>query len=46
MQCVVERAQVGVDLVAQGAGQEAEVLAGLHRRTGQDDAVDLLVLQA
>ena len=42
---VVEGLQVGVELVAHVAGQEAEVLASLHRRTGQDDALHLLVLQ-
>ena len=42
---VVERAQVGVDLGHQVAGQEAEPLAGLDRRAGEDDALDLLGLQ-
>ena len=42
---VVERAQVGVDLGHQVAGQEAEPFAGLDRGPGQDDAVDLLGLQ-
>ena len=42
---VVQRAQVGVDLGGQVAGQEAEPLAGLDRRAGEDDAVDLLGLQ-
>ena len=45
MQRVIERTKVWVDLVAQRAGEEAEVLTRLHRRTGQDDPVDLLVLQ-
>ena len=36
---VVERPQVGIDLLLQVAGQEAELLARLDRRTGQDDAV-------
>ena len=42
---VVERAQVRVDLGHQVAGQEAEPLAGLDRRAGEDDALDLLGLQ-
>jgi hypothetical protein len=39
---VVQRAQVGVDLLRQGAGEEAELLPRLDRRAGQDQAVDLL----
>ena len=42
---VVERAQVGVDLGHEVAGQEAEPLARLDRGPGEDDAVDLLGLQ-
>ena len=42
---VVERTQVGVDLGHEVAGQEAEPLARLDRRPGEDDAVDLLGLQ-
>ncbi len=42
---VVERAEVGVDLGEQVAGQEAQALAGLDRRARQDDPVELLVLQ-
>ena len=42
---VVERAEVGVDLLDEVAGQEAELLAGLDGRAGQDDAVDGLVLE-
>ena len=42
---VVERAQVGVDLGHEVAGQEAEALAGLDRRAGEDDALHLLGLQ-
>ena len=45
VQGVVERAHVRVDLVVQRAGQEAQVLAGLDGRPGQDDPVDLLGLQ-
>ena len=42
---VVERAQVGVDLGHEVAGQEAESLPGLDGGAGQDDAVDLLGLE-
>ena len=42
---VVDRPQIGIDLLAHVAGQEAEPLAGLHRRPRQDDAVDLLALE-
>ena len=42
---VVERAQVGVDLGHEVAGQEAQPLAGLDRRAGEDDPVDLAGLQ-
>ena len=35
---VVQRAQVRIDLLLERAGQEAEPLAGLDRRPGQDDA--------
>ena len=45
MERVVERAQVGVDLGQHVAGQEAEALAGLHRRSGEDDAADLAGLE-
>ena len=45
VQRVVQRAQVGVDLLGQRAGQEAEPLAGLDRRAAEDDPVDLLGLQ-
>jgi hypothetical protein len=42
VQGVVEGAQVGVDLLRQGAGEVAELLAGLDGRAGEDQAVDLL----
>ena len=45
VQRVVERAQIGIDLLLHVAGQEAEPLAGLDRRAGQHDAVDLAGLQ-
>jgi len=35
---VVGGAQVGVDLVGEAAGQEAEVLAGLDGGAGEGDA--------
>ena len=41
-QGVVERAQVGVDLVLQIAGQKAQAFPRLDGGAGQDDAVDLL----
>ncbi len=41
VQRVVERAQIGIDLFLQVAGQEAQPLARLDRRARQDDAVDL-----
>ena len=44
-QRVVDRPQIRVDLLAQVAGQEAEALAGFHRRARQDDAVDFLALE-
>ena len=45
MQRVVQRPQVGVDLLVQGARQEAQPLPRLDGRPGQDDPVDLLGLQ-
>lgn len=42
---VVDRAQIGIDLLAEIAGQEAEPLAGFHRRARQDDLVDFLALE-
>src|SRR5665647_1086952 len=45
VQGVVEGAQVGVDLLAERAGQEPEPLPRLDRRPGQHDPVDLLALQ-
>ena len=44
-QRVVQRPQVGVDLLGERAGQEAERLARLDRGTGEDDAPDLLALE-
>ena len=43
---VVERAQVGHDLLLQVAGQKAKRLARLDRRAREDDAVDLLLFQS
>ena len=37
---VEDRPQIGIDLVAQIAGQKPQPLAGLDRRPGQDDALD------
>ena len=45
MEGVVEGAQVGVDLVGEAAGKEAEVLAGLDGGAGEDDARDALAGQ-
>ena len=45
VQRVVERAQVGVDLLAERAGQEPEPLPRLDGRAAEDDPVDLLGLQ-
>ena len=45
MQRVVERAQVGVDLLVERAGQEAQPLPRLDGGPGEDDPVDLLLLQ-
>jgi hypothetical protein len=39
VQRVVQRAQIGIDLLRQIAGQEAEALAGLDRRAGEHDAL-------
>ncbi len=42
---VVERAEIGIDLLLHVAGQEAEALAGLDGRARQDDAVDRAALE-
>ena len=41
-QGVVQRPQVGIHLGLQIAGQKAQLLSRLHRRPGQNDAVNLL----
>ncbi len=46
VQRVEQRAQVGVDLGHQVAGQEAEALAGLDGGAREDDAVDLVALDS
>jgi hypothetical protein len=46
VQGVVERAEVGQDFLAQVAGQEAERLAGLDGRAGEDDALHLVLSRA
>ena len=43
---IIERSQVWVDLVVERAGQETEVFAGFHGRTGENDATNLLVLKS
>jgi hypothetical protein len=45
VQRVVQRAQVGVDLLAQVAGQVAELLTGLDGGAHQQDAPDLFFQQ-
>ena len=40
VQRVVDRPQIGIDLLAHVAGQEAEPLAGLDGRTRKDQALD------
>ena len=42
---IIERPEIGIDLLAQIAGQEAEPLAGLDRRARQDDAIDFLAFE-
>ena len=42
---VVQRAQVGVDLLRQVAGQKAQALAGFHRRAREHDALHHAALQ-
>ena len=42
---VIDRAQIGVDLVAHVAGQEAEPLAGLDRGTRQHQPFDQALLE-
>ena len=45
VQRVVQRAQVGIDLLRQVAGQEAELLAGLDRRAHQDQPLHARFVQ-
>ena len=42
---VIQWAQIGIDLLVEVAGQEAELFARLHRRTGQHNALNLLALE-
>ncbi len=42
---VVKRPEVGIDLLREIAGQEAQLLAGLHRRAHQDQARDAMLLE-
>ena len=46
VECVVERPEIGIDLLAHVAGQKAEPLAGLDRRPRQDQPVASAALQA
>ena len=43
VQGVVERTQIGVDLLDHVAGQESELFPGFHRRPGQDQTLDPLL---
>ena len=45
MQGIVQRPEIRVDLLRQVAGQEAQLLPGLHRRPGQHDADEFLLHQ-
>ena len=45
MEGVVEGTQVGIHLLLQIPGQKAEALAGFHRRSGEDQPLDLALLQ-
>jgi len=42
---VVERSQIGRDLLLDVARQEAELLARLHRRTRQDQSIDIALTE-
>ena len=46
VESIIEWAQVGIDLLAHVARQEAQALAGLDSRPRQDDAIDQPALQA
>ena len=45
VESVVERAEIGIDLFLQGAGQEAELFAGFDRRARENDARHFLAHQ-
>ena len=45
VQGVIQRAQVGIDLLGKITGQETELLAGFHRRAHQQDASHLLLVE-
>ena len=45
LQGIIKRLQIGVYLLLHVTGQETELLAGLHRRTAQDNALGLLVFE-
>src|SRR5665213_1268488 len=42
---VVQRTQIGIDFGHDVAGEEAETLTSLHRRSGEDDPLDLAGLK-
>ena len=44
-QCIVQGAQVGVDLLIQCAGEESQLLPRFDRRAGQDDAANFLIIK-
>ena len=46
VECVVKRTEIGIDLLAHVARQEAEPLAGLDRRTRQDQPVAAAGIEA
>src|SRR3954470_11942591 len=45
LECVVDRSQIWIDLLTHVAGKKSKPLARLDRRTGENDAVDLLALK-
>ena len=46
IECIVERTQVRVDLALQIAGQKAELLACFDRRSGQNNALHLVIFKS
>lgn len=41
-QCIVKRAEVGIDLILEITGKKAELFARFHRRARENDPADLL----